>query len=484
MKRNKIVSRSGLLSLLITLLLCLVSVAAADVLDDFEDGDYTDNPSWDIVFYRPGMGLMSVVADPLDPGNLVLKGHGDETGHHVIGTDLETPVPWEGVRFSMDILASSGCKYHPAIFLRTDDPSYFVGVSLYYDWGAQDLPMLRVYEPGSEPRFPLPSSIEHPTEEWYRISGWIEAGTQTLYLDLRRAADCSLLYEVSYTLIQDLSTLPDIIDVWIGVEEYGWQYIDNVTMSAAATNVFVDIKPGSCPNPLNVKPYRAWESDADRDASGVALAKVRPNQSDRGAVLPVAILGTSELDVNDIDVTTVTLAGVSPLRFCIEDVATPVGPYAEECECSDEGPDGIADLTFKFSKYGIVLSLGDVYDGDIIPLTMSGYLIDGTPFEGTDCVLIINGAEPPSLASTFGLSNYPNPFNPTTSVRFSLPEAENVRLDVYNVMGQTVGALVNGYLPSGTHEVEWNASSLASGVYFYRLTAGSKTEVKRMLLLK
>jgi len=80
--------------------------------------------------------------------------------------------------------------------------------------------------------------------------------------------------------------------------------------------------------------------------------------------------------------------------------------------------------------------------------------------------------------------NYPNPFNPTTTISFSLPEAGNVKLDIYNIMGQTVATLVDEYRQAGTHEVIWNANGIASGVYFYRLTAGEFTDTKRMLLLK
>lgn len=249
-------------------------------------------------------------------------------------------------------------------------------------------------------------------------------------------------------------------------------------------NVAFDIKPGSCPNPLNVKSYRNTGIDSDWDAAGDILAKVSPSQPDRRAVFPVAILGTAGFDVTEIDITTVLLEGVSPLRHSLEDVATPVGPDAEECECRDDGPDGFDDLTLKFDKYEIVQTLGEVYDGAIIPLTMSGKLLDGTPFEGVDCVVIRGGDDLPPLTSTFGLSNYPNPFNPSTRIAFKLSEAGDVRLEIINIMGQKVTTLVDSYLPNGAHEVEWNASSVASGVYFYRLTAGGMSETKRMLLLK
>ncbi len=80
--------------------------------------------------------------------------------------------------------------------------------------------------------------------------------------------------------------------------------------------------------------------------------------------------------------------------------------------------------------------------------------------------------------------NYPNPFNPTTTIIYSLPEASDVRLDIYNILGQNVATLVDEYRQAGTHEVTWNANGIASGVYFYRLTAGEYTDTKRMLLLK
>ncbi|RME19554.1 MAG: T9SS C-terminal target domain-containing protein, partial [Candidatus Zixiibacteriota bacterium] len=85
--------------------------------------------------------------------------------------------------------------------------------------------------------------------------------------------------------------------------------------------------------------------------------------------------------------------------------------------------------------------------------------------------------------------NYPNPFNPTTEISFALPEAANVTLDIYNVLGQRVTSLINGELPAGEHTVTWNGTndagaSVASGVYFYRLTAGSFVQTKKMMMLK
>ncbi|MCH8487964.1 MAG: T9SS type A sorting domain-containing protein [Candidatus Cyclonatronum sp.] len=80
--------------------------------------------------------------------------------------------------------------------------------------------------------------------------------------------------------------------------------------------------------------------------------------------------------------------------------------------------------------------------------------------------------------------NYPNPFNPTTMIRFEMPAAEEVRLEVYNVQGQRVAVLVNGTVQAGVHNVSFDASALSSGVYLYRLQAGSQVLTRKMTLIK
>ncbi len=124
----------------------------------------------------------------------------------------------------------------------------------------------------------------------------------------------------------------------------------------------VDIKPQSCPNPLNVKSRR---------------------------VLPVAILGTEDFDVTEIDPALIMLEGVSPLRWALEDVAAPKGELEE---CTTAGPDGYIDLTLKFDVQEIVAALGGVSDGDVLVLKLTGNLqtgFGGTPIEGEDVIIII-----------------------------------------------------------------------------------------------
>ena len=80
--------------------------------------------------------------------------------------------------------------------------------------------------------------------------------------------------------------------------------------------------------------------------------------------------------------------------------------------------------------------------------------------------------------------NYPNPFNPSTTINFTLPEKENVNLKIYDVMGNEVVLLLNEEKESGHHSIDFDATGLASGTYFYKLQAGTKTEVRKMILLK
>jgi hypothetical protein len=80
--------------------------------------------------------------------------------------------------------------------------------------------------------------------------------------------------------------------------------------------------------------------------------------------------------------------------------------------------------------------------------------------------------------------NYPNPFNPSTTIKFSIPEKGFVKLAVYDVMGREISTPVNSEMNAGTHEVNFNANGLASGMYFYKLTVNSFTDTKKMILIK
>ena len=144
--------------------------------------------------------------------------------------------------------------------------------------------------------------------------------------------------------------------------QVGSNYSDVVDIYSSWLKVSIDIKPGGCPNPLNVK--------------------------DKG-VLSVAILGSEDFDVWTIDTASIRLEGIAPVRSSYEDVATPMPDGAEVCECTTEGSDGYLDLVLKFNVQDIVATLGEVEDGDEFELTLMGELADGTPIQGKDCIVVI-----------------------------------------------------------------------------------------------
>jgi len=139
-------------------------------------------------------------------------------------------------------------------------------------------------------------------------------------------------------------------------------FVEEGVLESEVMGIQIDIKPGSCPNPLNVK--------------------------DKG-ILPVAVLGSENYDVLNIDPASIRLEGVAPIRSSYEDVATPVSNKTDDCDCTTEGPDGYLDLVLKFDAQEIVAVLGGLYDGDMYLLTLTGEDLSGTSIEGTDCVVII-----------------------------------------------------------------------------------------------
>jgi hypothetical protein len=87
--------------------------------------------------------------------------------------------------------------------------------------------------------------------------------------------------------------------------------------------------------------------------------------------------------------------------------------------------------------------------------------------------------------SVFALNqNYPNLFNPSTIISYSLPIASNVKLIVYNAIGQPIRVLENGFKNSGTYNVAFNASELSSGIYFCKIEAGQFSQIRKMMLVK
>jgi hypothetical protein len=252
----------------------------------------------------------------------------------------------------------------------------------------------------------------------------------------------------------------------------GAAHIDDVEL---INPMAFDLKPGSCPNPLNI--------------------------ADKGQ-LPAAILGSSVLDVHDIDASTLALNGVPVTMSRYEDVAAP-DDGLEACGCPEDGPDGTMDLTLKFPSEAVSLTLVPVTRGEERELTLTGAMLDGRPFSASDCVVIV-GKKPAMTGGTrdeiapapgsaaeegsdqskggFGLSAAPS--GNVQRVEYSVPEASTVRLTVYDIAGRVVRRLVDASAGAGTHTLDWNTAGMPNGVYFYRLEAAGRAATRKMVILQ
>jgi len=148
------------------------------------------------------------------------------------------------------------------------------------------------------------------------------------------------------------------------------------------------------------------------------------------------------------------------------------------------GTDGVATLTSDRTK---------TYPSDwcftVTDVTLANYTYDDAANVVTEACE--SGPVYGSAKTVFGvvpegfaLGNYPNPFNPATTISFTLPSASYTRLEVYNILGQSVVTLVDGYLHAGSHSVVWDAHDAASGIYLYRLSTDYVSTTKQMILMK
>jgi photosystem II stability/assembly factor-like uncharacterized protein len=159
-----------------------------------------------------------------------------------------------------------------------------------------------------------------------------------------------------------------------------------------------------------------------------------------------------------------------------------VGRYGVIRKTTDGGATWVSQTS------GVTCDLNDVYFHD----RNTGWIVGGN---GT-ILSTTTGGEPLSVPSSevipreFGLlQNYPNPFNPTTTMSYSLPSQQQVRLNIFNTLGQQIATLVNEIQQAGRHTLQWNGTDdngnrVASGIYLYRLEAGRYRETKKMLLVR
>jgi len=186
----------------------------------------------------------------------------------------------------------------------------------------------------------------------------------------------SLTHEVKAKITEDTTNVATAV----GVDSAGnsVESTSRATVEVKVPEVYLDVKPTSCPNPLNI-----WSK----------------------GVLPVAILGSEHLDVQEsVDEKSVTLEGIKPIRHSYEDVAELYGSSGPE-DCSTGGPDGYMDLVFKFETQRLVEELDGLDSGGSVELNIEGTykgLYDGETFSSSDYVVILNGGRSEEKASDKG----------------------------------------------------------------------------------
>ena len=139
-----------------------------------------------------------------------------------------------------------------------------------------------------------------------------------------------------------------------------------------------------------------------------------------------------------------------------------------------------------FRIYNFVKGVGLYGDqgGEVLytQTLLKGFMKDGIVYG--DTILAVDSKKPETITNFNLEQNYPNPFNPTTIIKWELPKASHVTLKIYNVIGQEVKTIVDKFENAGVHQKEFSASGLSSGIYFYRLKAGSFIQTKKMIILK
>lgn len=146
-------------------------------------------------------------------------------------------------------------------------------------------------------------------------------------------------------------------------------------------------------------------------------------------------------------------------------------------QTTDGGSTWSKDTTLQDQHF--LFSSGYNKDGKLLLGTAAGYIVGDASI-----VSAINDEFSANISGYELKQNYPNPFNPVTSITFQVPEKSIVELNIYDLLGRKVSTLVNGIVSAGSHTVQFDASKLTSGVYFYRLNAGAFSQSRKLVLIK
>ncbi|MBI5868279.1 MAG: VCBS repeat-containing protein [candidate division Zixibacteria bacterium] len=250
----------------------------------------------------------------------------------------------------------------------------------------------------------------------------------------------------------------------------------------------IDILPHQCPNVITTDLTAALRPKQLPGGPGVT-----PTQEQ----LSVAILGTCSLKARQCNLSTVRLEGVLPQRWEFKDVGQPALPDEIECDCPLARADGFEDLVLYFDQGAVLNALRPWQDGDRRILHLVARMTSGTSLVGSDCLTIrevVTITPPrPELAGAVTPTSLhdcsPNPFNANTTVRYNLAESVPIKLEIFDILGRRLRTLADDFQQAGIHEITWDGTdahgqAAASGMYFYRLSAGMYVKSKKMIMLK
>ncbi len=133
---------------------------------------------------------------------------------------------------------------------------------------------------------------------------------------------------------------------------------------------------------------------------------------------------------------------------------------------------------------GVTLSLIDPQKDNALPAHWKASKLYGTPGALNDVYTKVNGSNAELPDEYILYNNYPNPFNPTTTITYQIPEQTFVTISIFTVLGKEIATLVRGEQEAGVYSIQWNAAGLSSGIYFYTLRTGNFAATKKLLLLK
>jgi streptogramin lyase len=310
-----------------------------------------------------------------------------------------------------------------------------------------------------------------PAVRWSRLS-WKseEPGTSRIVVHVRSAEERADLAAAAWFAVENDEDLsPDVVGRWIEI-----RVRFAADLQAAVSPVLLELALSA---ESNVAPECVQ-----------AVASVEQIWPPNGRMVAVEILGVADPDGDPIECTIVGIQQDEPLQASRGGIAMPdargVGtPVAYVRAARDGSGNGrVYTISYRADDGQGATCTGSVQVCVPHDMGRGGACIDdGELFDST--------ADVPVAESGLAADNYPNPFNPSTTIRFTTSNPGPVRLVVYNALGQQVRTLASGFRNAGTHAVFWDGRDdrghdVASGVYVYRLRSGSSEVTNRMLLLK